>query len=449
MDYKKVIDKCKACLTRKNKKFKLNEIYDKDYDNHVDPHDELCSDVVKKNTVYKRTRMSNFGLKLSNFYKAMPMWKILLITIVTAIFFGIISVFFVKNVGIYNFGFAAFGQAAARLITSSMPESIAPTVRNLIDQAIFWIAYIILSIPIFIFGYKKIGRVFTNLTVIFLVVSSMVSFLIGMIPGANQAYIIGNFDNEIIKKALPKYQVQLSSIIPLLWSDAGNVIALMIYSICYGYMLAWVFAIIAVIGGTAGVTGVIGEWYANTKQKSFGSISGNMNIIIIFITVALGSYLPGSLLLENAERNFDQIANSNLSQIQIEAIKDVISKKWSAELYFSPNFVATILTNIVYILVLNKLFPKFKLVRVEIFSTHYELVQTKLANDKRIVTGLTMFKAKGGFKGEHIDVITSITLFRQVPRLIKRVRAVDPDAFIAVSDVTSIDGYVYLPTEKF
>ncbi|VEU70758.1 YitT family protein [Mycoplasmopsis glycophila] len=495
---------------------------------------DVTNRITKKHTIYKRTKMSNFGLKLSSLYSYMPIWKITLITVITAIFFGVISVFFVKNVGIYNFGLAAFGQAAARILITLLKEgTVTETVRNLIDQFVFWILYIILSIPIFIFGYKRIGKLFTNLTVLFLAVSSLVSFSIGLIPGANQAYLIGNFQNSQIKDVLPGFKKALSGVIPLLWNDGGNIIALMIYAIVYGYLLAWIFAIIQIIGGTAGVTGVIGEWYANEKQKSFGSISGYMNIIIVFISVAVGSWLPGSLLLQEAYKTnlsemknlvensnvADQIhsfkfenllsldkstvesAKNNLQTIiskiepeseagfvisnwlvyrlseindssavikissimenlnkaeefnivlkQYKTIKEITDNAWKFSLYLSPNFIATILTNVVYILTLNKLYPKFKLVRVEIFSEKWNEIRDSINADSKIVTGITIFKARGGFKGNEVNVVTSISLFRHVVRILKAVHKIDPEAFVSISDVSSIDGYVYLPENKF
>ncbi|WP_406613770.1 DUF2179 domain-containing protein [Mycoplasma corogypsi] len=613
--------------------FKNKRKQDQDIEDAINGFDTNYINIIKANTTYKRTKMSNFGLKLNSLYSHLSMRKIISITILAALFFGTISVFFVKNVGIYNFGLAAFGQSAARIIVTAIKadSGITVAIRNLIDQFVFWVLYIILSIPIFIFGYKKIGKVFTALTVLFLAVSSLVSFSIGLIPGANDVYLIGNFDNTTVKNVLPEYKKALSGIIPLLWSDGGNIIALMIYSIAYGYMLAYIFAIIQIIGGTAGVTGVIGEWYANEKQKSFGSISGYMNIIIVFISVLVGSWLPGSLLLQEAKTeqmnnikalskviadpqlvlkdfnlanpvnqnysdavakiskalesgNFDlahsifnnfnkslseaqkvdfakflfvnnyehldnalysselkklilldntvlnefnklnselqnysdlltrevqnaaimirsglnnpievntklqafnfnakqntalasvlftdyinnpnqanlirDVVNYNVAlnsefvqlQNQYNALTSVTSKAWTFELYLSPNFVATVLTNIVYIIVLNKLYPKFKLVRVEIFSNLSEEIKNKINSDRKIVTGMTMFKAEGGYKGEEFTVVTSIALFRHVMRLIKDVRKVDPDAFISISDVTSIDGYVYLPKDKF
>lgn len=401
--------------------------------------------VIKKNTVYRRTKMSNFGLKLARFYSPMSIKQMIIITISVAVFFGVISVFFVKNVGIYNFGLAAIGQSAARLITTLIPEEsgISEPVRNIIDQAIFWNAYIILSIPLFVFAYYKIGKLFTLLTVIFLFVSSFVSFAIGQIPKVNDIYLIGDFSNPEIRESLSDYQKELSSAIPLLWIDGGNTIALLIYSLFYGFMLAFVFAIIAIMGATAGVTGIIGEWYSNKTQKSFGKISGYINLAIILVSVVIGSYIPGSIIIGKASKTFD------VSGLPVDQMPLVLKKAWSFELYLSPNFVATLLSNVVFSIVLGKLYPKFKLVRVEIFSLYSEEIKESLSYDIKTVNGITMFKTKGGFKGEDFFVITSIALFKQVPRIIKNIRKVDQDAFIAVSDVTSIDGYIYLPEEKF
>ncbi|MHA3796228.1 YitT family protein [Mycoplasma sp. VS30B] len=505
----------KNIFSKKEAKSENSEL-NKEMQNLVEEYEQSGTShhIQKTNTLYKRTRMSNFGLKLNRFYSQMPMWKIVTITIVTAIFFGIISVFFVKNVGIYNFGLAAFGQSAAKIIVVNLSQDqVSASVRNLIDQFIFWIAYIILSIPVFVFGYKRVGKTFTNITILFLAVSSLVSFSIGLIPGANEVYIIGNYSNNNVKNFLSDYKKPLSNIIPMQWTgaDAGNTIALMLYSIVYGYMLAYIFAIIQIIGGTAGVTGIIGEWYANEKQKSFGAISGYMNIIIVFIAVAIGSWLPGSLLLKDAQTNMEAtkklweaklnaldttsisdaaglkeavtkitaeinkangidltvfneyknidwtaaLANkSNLASYlslskDFDAANTLFNSAWSFELYLSPNFIATILVNVVYIMMLDKLYPKFKLVRVQIFTKNADQIKDIINNDNKIVTGMTIFPGKGGYKGEDIQVITSIALFRHVLRIIKDVRKCDENAFISVSEIKSIDGNIYLPEDKF
>ncbi|RIV16829.1 YitT family protein [Mycoplasmopsis gallopavonis] len=139
--------------------------------------------------------------------------------------------------------------------------------------------------------------------------------------------------------------------------------------------------------------------------------------------------------------------NSVLNQFQ--KLTAITSKAWNFEIYLSPNFVATILTNVVYIITLNKLYPKFKLVRLEIFSDKWEQIRDIINQDEKIVTGMTIFKARGGYRDKEINVITSVSLFRHVVRVIKTVHIVDPNAFVSISDVSSIDGYVYLPEDKF
>ncbi|UUD36009.1 DUF2179 domain-containing protein [Mycoplasmopsis citelli] len=419
--------------------------------------------IEKAHTVYKKTRMSNFGLKLNYFYSYLPMPKLIFITVTTAIIFGVISVFFVKNVGIYNFGLAAFGQAIARLIIVKLAGSVSPGLLNGIDQLVFWLAYIILSIPIFVLGYKKIGKIFGHLTVIFLVVSSLVSFSIGFINGANDVYVIGNFGNGDVKdliKDIAKNSnisvnmkenlLKLSPLIPLSWQEGGNIIALIIIAIFYGVILAWIFAIIQIIGGTAGVTGILGEWYSNETQKSFGTISGYLNIVIIIISVLVGSWLPGSLYIQIIS-NLVESKNINhlLSDGSLKTLEKLKENAWGFEFYLSPNFVATFITNVAYIMVLNKIYPKFKLVKVEIFSKKYSLIEEKITNDRKIVIKLTSFVAQSHNNEEQTHILKTVTLFRQVPRMLKKIHQYDPDAFVAISEVSSIDGYIYLPSEKF
>ncbi|WAM05102.1 hypothetical protein [Mycoplasmopsis cynos] len=145
----------KAFLTSVFGKEKQDEIADA-----LMGKDIFSNRLVKKNTIYNRTRMSNFGIKLSKLYSQMSTWKLVLITTITAIFFGVISVFFVKNVGDIQFWFGRiWSKIFARLVVVLFKEDqVSIALRNLIEQFIFWIAYIILSIPIFIFTTKKLER---------------------------------------------------------------------------------------------------------------------------------------------------------------------------------------------------------------------------------------------------------------------------------------------------
>ncbi|WP_126118642.1 DUF2179 domain-containing protein [Mycoplasmopsis caviae] len=436
---------------------------------HVEEHHEINSihldDVVnKKNTQYKYTKMSNFVLKLSRFYAPMPLWKLGLITAALAVFFGVIGIFFVKNPGIYNFGLAAFGQAISRLTNVLLRgnPNVTPAIYNVIDHALFWILYLVLSIPIFIFGWKKVGKVFTILTLEFLVVSSLVSFALGQIPGISNAYIIGNFSHEDIPNELreaiqKKYWAskgQLWSLIPLQWKDGGNIVAQVIFSIAYGWMLAFFFAIIAIMGGSAGVTGIIGEYMAVVKQKNFGTINGYINLVIIIVSVIIGTYLPGSLLLQDLAKFenenivlYEKLIKSDPS-IEI-AYNSLKSLAWKPPLYFSPNFISTFVCNVIFVIYLNKLFPRYKIVQVKIYSPHMSAIREAIITDRKTVNSFTITKGVGGYSGNNTKVLSSITLYNQVPRLIKKVRSVDQNSLITISNVASVDGKIYLPEAKF
>lgn len=450
----------------------------------------IHKDVVeKKNTSYRYTKMSNFVLKLSRFYALMPMWKLALITGFLAIIFGIVGVFLVKNPGIYNFGLAAFGQAISRLTNVLLRNNpkITPEIYNIIDHSLFWLLYLILSIPIFIFGWKKVGKVFTILTLEFLVVSSIVSFALGQIPVINKIYIIGDFGHSEIPDALRKGvqdklwagKGQMWTLVPLVWSDGGNVIAQTIFAVVYGVLLAFFFAIIAIIGGSAGVTGIIGEYMSTVKQKNFGTINGYINLIILIASVLVGSYLPGSLLLNDIKEfnidtflkdlNLKYLKESNITDLkdlkvsnitelyqigyQIGKIREAYellkSQAWQPSMYFSPNFVATFICNFVFVIYLNKLFPRFKVVHFKVYSHHMSLIRKAIADDSRTVTNFTITVGESGRTGSKTKILSSITLYKQVPRLIKRIRKVDQKALITISNVSAVDGNIYIPESKF
>lgn len=418
--------------------------------------------ISRKNTDYKYTKMSNFVLKLSRFYAPMPLWKLGLLVCGLAIVFGIISVFFVKNPGIYNFGLAAFGQAIARLTNVLLRDNpkITPTIYNLIDNALFWILYLVLSIPIFIFGWKKVGKSFTLLTLEFLVVSSLVSFAIGQIPGADKLYIIGSFDHSNVHSELKDYvatnnwqgKSQLWGLIPLEWSEGGNALAQIIFAVAYGFMLAFFFAIVAIMGGSAGVTGIIGEYISVEKHINFGKINGYMNIVIIIISVLVGTYIPGSILLQDMKGISADIVHNQKDYINYSIANSLAILQplaWKPALYFSPNFISTLVCNFVFVAYLNKLFPRHKLVQIKVYSPHISHIRESLLKDTRVLNTFTIQEGIGGFTGNKTKVLSSITLYRLVPHFIKKIRQVDQNALITISNVASVDGSIYLPASKF
>ncbi|VEU75413.1 Uncharacterized protein conserved in bacteria (DUF2179) [Mycoplasmopsis maculosa] len=418
--------------------------------------------IDKKNTTYKQTKLSNFVLKLSRFYALMPFWKLGLITAGLAILFGVVSVFLVKNPGIYNFGLAAFGQAISKLTVTLLrnnPE-INGTLFNIIDHSLFWILYLVLSIPLFIFSWKKLGKHYTVLTLEFLVVSSLVSAAMGQIPAINNFTLFGVFNHpEITSEIKSLLQTtegvkwtsdnvnNVLKLIPLQWSDGGNIIAQIIFAFVYGILLAYFFAIIAIMGGSAGVTGIIGEYLSIYKQKDFGTMNGYINIIIIVVSVLIGTYVPASLIAKDFKTIYE--SNAVMSEQARLTIKSLADLSWKVDFYISPNFISTFICNFVFVMWLNKLFPRFRIVQCKVYTHHLDEIRDIIINDQRTINNFTVTKGEGGYSGNKLQILSSITLYRQVPRLIKKIRSVDQNAFITITDVASVDGKLYIPEHKF
>lgn len=410
-----------------------------------------------KNTSYRYTKMSNFVLRLSKFYSLTSFWKLALITAGLAVLFGFIGIFFVKNPGIYNFGLAAFGQAVSRITITALRKNpnITPSIFNAIDHSLFWVLYLALSIPIFVFGWKKLGKNFMILTIEFLFISSLVSFALGQIPQLNNFYLFGKFNHpeitENMKDALVSdagwtkgNEDSLLKLLPLLWNDGGNIIAQMVFAIIYGILLSYFFAILAIIGGSAGVTGIISEYTSTVKQKNFAKISGLINIIVMVISVLIGTYIPGSMIA----KDFSEL-KTNLTEESRNACKIISESAWNFELYFAPNFVSTFLCNFVFMLYLNNLFPRFKIVQCKVYTYKIDAVRDAIVNDGRTINSFTVQNGQGGYSGSKLKILSSITLYRQVPKLIKIIRTVDTEALITINNIASVDGGIYMPKGKF
>ncbi|KKB26743.1 hypothetical protein MM26B8_04490 [Mycoplasmopsis meleagridis] len=435
-----------------------------------EPDSPIQQIIKKKNTKYRYTKLSNFVLKFSRFYAPMPIYKIALFTAFFAIIFGVVGIFFVKNPGIYNFGLAAIGQAISRLtnvLLRSNPE-ITVTIYNIIDQALFWILYLILSIPIFWFGLKKVGKTYTWLTLEFLVISSLVSFALGQIPNIGNVNIFGDFttaslsDNfkNAIAQDLWYGKTLIWQLIPLQWNDGGAIVAQIIFAVVYGIILAFFFAIIAIMGGGAGVTGIIGEYMSTVKHKNFGTINSYINIVIMIISVLIGTYIAGSLVLNDLSKLVDNYNKNGLNSLpenirnafsssNLDGLTKLAKNEWNTTLYFSPNMISTFICNFVFAAALNSLFPRYKVIQLKIFSPHMSAIRKVIVEDKKTINSFTISKGIGGYSGHEMKVLTAITLYKQVPRLIKKIRQIDQNSLITINNIAAVDGNIYIPESKF
>lgn len=99
----------------------------------------------------------------------------------------------IKNTGLYNTGMSAIVQGLARLTnTILLLKNTDPDTVKLVYNLMFWVLYFLINIPLVILCYCKIGKLFTKLTLIFLLCNTLTGFGLSYIPGIETVLIFGS-----------------------------------------------------------------------------------------------------------------------------------------------------------------------------------------------------------------------------------------------------------------
>ncbi len=98
-----------------------------------------------------------------------------------------------------------------------------------------------------------------------------------------------------------------------------------------------------------------------------------------------------------------------------------------------------VLLVIVYTIVLDKMLMKgTSRTQVKLISEKPE--QIRQAIFEQLDRGVTILHGEGGYSGEQKQILLSVISNRQLPRIEKIVRAIDPSCFMIVSHVTEVRG---------
>ena len=55
--------------------------------------------------------------------------------------------------------------------------------------------------------------------------------------------------------------------------------------------------------------------------------------------------------------------------------------------------------------------------------------------------GVTVIKGQGGFSGQYEQILYTIITFRELARLKRMIRSVDPGAFVVITDTLEVMGH--------
>lgn len=408
--------------------------------------------IKKTNENIKRARLTTAILKFANLYGPKQIWTRCLVAIVVALIQGFVSLLLIQNTGLYNFGVSSITQGLARLTFVKLSLDNAQVDVNAIYQIVFWLVYVMVNIPLILFSWFKVGKRFTYLTAIYLVTSNILGFALGFIPGINQISIFTNANSSSIPQLLsndptasklldnPNFERSIS-FIPVLWglsSDASKAVGLLCYGLIFAFTSAFFYTILFVIGASTGGTDFISQYFAKTRHKSLGGILLYANLGTLLIGVLIGSYIPGSMVLSQFPPSVTDPANND----------EVLSSlAWSAPLYFSPNIMATLLSSVIFGILMDQWFPRYRLARVEIYTDKTMEIRELLLNDRN-PHSLSIQDITGGYSLDRKQIIVTISMYIEIPRLIRLIRTVDKDCLLSITTIRGIDGYIYLSEDS-
>lgn len=355
-----------------------------------------------QDAVYEMTNhKQSFGL-FTKLFHIRKFYLRILIAILVGCILALNSLFFIQSTGLYTAGLTGIFQGFARIAQAEISDA---NLANIMFFLIFYGAYFIANIPLVIFGYYKIGKKFSILSLITLVVSNVIPIFVNLIPGATD-WLENGF--QIFGNITP-----VSGLDILLFSnpqDLAMLLSFILYGVMAGVVAGIAYSIILIISGSTGGVDFISFYYSIKKNKSIGSVVFYFNLISVITSIIIGSFIPAGL--KNGF-NFD--------------------------IFFSQNLVVSLIMIIVTFWTYNALFPKEKIISTKIYGDKI-LDIVKFLNSKNFNHSMTINKSVGGYSGKDNYNLEIVCQYLELPQLLSDVRKVSSDALVIITIVKGIDG---------
>ena len=358
---------------------------------------------------------------------------------------------------LYNIAIATFLKKASSVASGT--STIAQIVTFLVPQAnsFFGLLYVSISIPI-VFGFwNKNPRLFSVLTFYWMIFQLAVQLVFLDYSGKNPIY---NFITEHITIYKPNgkhsywtpfgtnitdpsdvlkywqtkdatfsanlnkvgenltYYTRLHNggIKGAVWD--GNTWPSLVYG-AIGGLLEGVAAVIAYKQrGSIGGSNIISNYIAFKKKKPVGSTTFYVSLCFIaFSVIIIGS-----------------LESTNNIKMTVDTYRP-----WREE-QFIVRLVATFVYLIVYTFILNKYYPKYKKVRIEIYSNKIEEIfeHLKLTG---YIHSYNVFYGISGYNHRQFGKIETIALYLEKDLIFEELKKVDKDAWICTSNIHDLNGH--------
>lgn len=255
--------------------------------------------------------------------------------------------------------------------------SIAITrINGDVDSFAVW--NILLNFPLFIFGMVKIGKRFSLLSALSIAFVSIFSILL---PDPSVVNIMP--DAETSNRLVAVITGQLLSAIAI--------------------------ALFYIHGSSSGGIDFISTYLSIKKGISIAFYAMIINTTIVITSL---------FIIEVSENGFDKL--------QINSV-------------ISVDLIYTFIGIIVSRLVLERAYPKFKKMKLNITSEKYKMI-SKLLKEINYPHAWTLVPIKGGYTGSDKTMITIICTYMEIKKTVELIYLLDNSAFIYTSKVPNVYG---------
>ena len=282
---------------------------------------------------------------------------------------------FIQVAGTFSSGLGAFAQ-----IITMIDESL---------KTYFSIIYLALNVPLLIIFWTRLSKKFRKRTISFLLFQALLGSLF-IIPGFNNIFIdhlgmIQTTSKEIRAEVWPIF---------ILAVIGASIVGLAV-------AVAWKY------GASTGGSDIIIYYYSTKKKQSIGSLMFIISGIIIFFSFIF-SMLVGYQLKEKRQL-----------------------------------WMITLSSTVIYVLIqaviVDLVYPKYKLVKLEIHSTKYKEI-IKYLKQSNYNHSFLITKNISGYTGDEKIIITTVMLLLERKTFIKKINKIDPNTWILETTEKRIHG---------
>lgn len=344
---------------------------------------------------------------------------------ILSIFFAFFGMIFVQNTGLYGFGIDAISHGISRLAGSAVvfkggTEKEARTTFNIL----FWSINFIINVPLFMIASSKINKNFALLTMLFMIFSTIFGIGFSSIPNSHNWLLMGNPLNNEFHEATERI-VQVTT-----WThqnDGNKHVSIILYGLLWAVIQGIIAASLLMLNSSRGGFEILIVLRSRNKYKNFGRAFIFANFLSLLFANAIGTYVPASwaLLKDYPVAGFEA------------------AQAWNIDLLFNANFVSSTIMIIVNGFVIDVLFPKYKMVKLEVYTQKTDEILEKFYSLKDNRYAISINSLMGGYSKSEQQSLILNTFYSKASAAVDIITKIDPKAMICMYEIKKMVGHVF------